>query len=57
VFGVGSTAGMLALSGLIGLPFALSAGGSHATLTVLRLAVGVAGTLVGGLMVHGGLGG
>jgi ABC-type nickel/cobalt efflux system permease component RcnA len=56
VFGVGSTAGMLALSGLIGLPFALTAGGSRATLTVLRLGVGVASILVGGLMVYGGLG-
>lgn len=56
VFGVGSTAGMLALSGLIGVPFAPTAGGSRATVTVLRLGVGVASILVGGLMVHGGPG-
>jgi ABC-type nickel/cobalt efflux system permease component RcnA len=47
VFGVGSTAGMLALSGLIGVPFALTAGGSRALSAVLRLVVGAASIVVG----------
>ena len=51
VFGVGSTAGMLLLSGLIGLPFALTAGGSRTLGTALQLVVGACSILVGMLML------
>jgi hypothetical protein len=53
VFGVGSTAGMLVLSGLIGLPFALSAGTSRSLSLGLRVVVGAVSVLVGLLMVRG----
>ena len=52
VFGVGSTAGMLVLSGLIGLPFALLARGSARALTLMQLAVGAVSILVGALMLR-----
>jgi ABC-type nickel/cobalt efflux system permease component RcnA len=51
VFGVGSTAGMLLLSGLIGVPFALTAGGSRALGIALQLVVGACSILVGVLML------
>jgi ABC-type nickel/cobalt efflux system permease component RcnA len=51
VFGVGSTAGMLLLSGLIGLPFALTAGGSRTLGAALQLVVGACSILVGLLML------
>jgi sulfite exporter TauE/SafE len=51
VFGVGSTAGMLLLSGLIGVPFALTAGGSRTLGTALQLVVGACSILVGMLML------
>jgi ABC-type nickel/cobalt efflux system permease component RcnA len=57
VFGVGSTAGMLVLSGLIGVPFALTAGGSRMVASTLQVIVGAASVLVGVLMVHGVLAG
>ncbi len=47
VFGLGSTAGMLALSGVIGLPFALGAGRSLETLAVLRVLAGGASIVLG----------
>jgi high-affinity nickel permease len=47
VFGVGSTAGMLVLSGLIGLPFALLAPGSVRLATGLQLAVGAVSVVIG----------
>jgi ABC-type nickel/cobalt efflux system permease component RcnA len=53
VFGVGSTAGMLVLSGLIGVPFALTTGGSRTLATALQLVVGASSILVGLLMLHG----
>ena len=53
VFGVGSTAGMLVLSGLIGLPFALLARGSARALTLMQLAVGAVSILVGVFMLRG----
>ena len=53
VFGIGSTAGMLVLSGLIGVPFALTTGGSRALATALQLVVGASSILVGLLMLHG----
>ena len=55
VFGAGSTAGMMALSGLIGLPFALTARGSRAAVTLLRLVVSVASIVVGILIMYDGL--
>jgi High-affinity nickel-transport protein len=51
VFGVGSTAGMLLLSGLIGVPFALTAGGSRTLGIALQLVVGACSILVGMLML------
>jgi ABC-type nickel/cobalt efflux system permease component RcnA len=53
VFGLGSTAGMLVLSGLIGVPFALAVGGSRPVAAALQLVVGAATILVGGLMLRG----
>jgi hypothetical protein len=41
VFGVGSTAGMLVLSGLIALPFALTAHRWTALNTIIRVTAGV----------------
>jgi high-affinity nickel permease len=51
VFGIGSTAGMLVLSGLIGVPFVLTAGSSRALATGMQLVVGLSSILVGVLMV------
>jgi ABC-type nickel/cobalt efflux system permease component RcnA len=53
VFGIGSTAGMLLLSGLIGVPFALAAGSSRLVAAALQVVVGVGTILVGGLMLRG----
>jgi high-affinity nickel-transport protein len=47
VFGAGSTAGMLVLSGMIGLPFALTGRYSATLHTVLRLVAGLAGLGLG----------
>jgi ABC-type nickel/cobalt efflux system permease component RcnA len=55
VFGVGSTIGMLVLSGLIGVPFALTAGSSRSLATVLQMFVGAASVLVGALMLRAAL--
>lgn len=55
VFGAGSTLGMLALSGLIGIPFALTTGRSYALTTALQIVVGGASILVGILMLTGRL--
>jgi high-affinity nickel permease len=52
VFGLGSTAGMLVLSGLIGLPFKLLAGGSERLVTVLQMVVGLVSIAIGGVMLH-----
>lgn len=52
VFGIGSTAGMLVLSGLIGAPFALTTGGSRTLAMSLQLVVGAASILVGLLMLR-----
>lgn len=52
VFGLGSTAGMLVLSGLIGLPFRLLAGGSERVATVLQMVVGVVSIVIGVVMLH-----
>ena len=54
VFGVGSTAGMLVLSGLMGVPFALLADGGGRLAGVLQLAVGLGSALIGvGMLVAG----
>jgi high-affinity nickel permease len=53
VFGAGSTAGMLVLSGVIGVPFALAASGSQGLALGLRVIVGVASIAVGLLMARG----
>jgi ABC-type nickel/cobalt efflux system permease component RcnA len=52
VFGLGSTAGMLLLSGLIGVPFALALGGSRLMAAALQTIVGAATIAVGALMLH-----
>jgi ABC-type nickel/cobalt efflux system permease component RcnA len=52
VFGLGSTAGMLVLSGLIGVPFALAVGGSRPVAAALQAVVGAATILVGALMLR-----
>lgn len=55
VFGAGSTAGMLVLSGLIGLPFVLLAPTSIRLATALQATVGVASVLIGvGMLVAAG---
>ena len=51
VFGVGSTAGMLLLSGLIGIPFARAAGRSRALSATLQTVVGAVSVLVGVTML------
>jgi ABC-type nickel/cobalt efflux system permease component RcnA len=53
VFGVGSTAGMLVLSGLIGVPLALATAGSRTVAGLLQAIVGAASVLVGLLMLRG----
>jgi high-affinity nickel permease len=52
VFGLGSTLGMLIVSGVIGIPFALTASRSHVAHGVIQLLSGAA-TLVLGLVVLG----
>jgi ABC-type nickel/cobalt efflux system permease component RcnA len=52
LFGLGSTAGMLVLSGLIGVPFALALGGSRLVTAALQVIVGAATILVGALMLR-----
>jgi hypothetical protein len=47
VFAVGSTAGMLLLSGLIGIPFVLTAGRSRSALAGLQALAGAASILLG----------
>lgn len=51
VFGMGSTVGMLILGGLIGVPFAHTAGRSRTVATGLQVVVGTGGILVGALML------
>jgi len=56
VFGIGSTAGMFLLSGLIGIPFAVTAGRSERTRAVIQALAG-ATSLILGLALVGSLGG
>ena len=53
VFGLGSTAGMLLLSGLVGLPFALAAQRAEGLRTVLQVGAGVASAALGVWMLAG----
>jgi high-affinity nickel permease len=53
VFGVGSTAGMLLLSGLIGLPVALAAPGAHRLQVAIQVIAGVGSAVVGVSMLAG----
>jgi high-affinity nickel permease len=52
IFGLGSTAGMLVLSGLMGVPFALLTGASARAPMVLQIAVGAGSILIGVLMLR-----
>ena len=53
VFGVGSTAGMLLLSGLVGLPLALAAPGAHRLQAAIQVVAGVGSTALGVWMLAG----
>jgi high-affinity nickel permease len=53
VFGVGSTAGMLLLSGLIGLPVALAAPGAHRLQAAIQVIAGVGSAVLGVWMLTG----
>jgi len=47
VFGIGSTAGMLAVTGVIALPFVLTAGRAHRLNTAIRATAGAASLVLG----------
>jgi len=53
VFGVGSTAGMLLLSGLVGLPLALAAPGAHRLQAAIQVVAGVGSAALGVWMLAG----
>jgi high-affinity nickel-transport protein len=53
VFGVGATIGMLVLSGLIGIPFALTAGRSLRLLGAVQMVAGAASMVLGAVLVGG----
>ncbi len=53
VFGVGSTAGMLLLSGLVGLPVALAAHGAHRLQTAIQVVAGIGSAALGVWMLAG----
>ena len=53
VFGVGSTAGMLLLSGLVGLPVALAAPGAHRFQAAIQVVAGVGSAALGIWMLVG----
>jgi high-affinity nickel permease len=53
VFGVGSTAGMLLLSGLVGLPVALAMEGAHRVETAIQVLAGVGSVALGIWMLAG----
>lgn len=53
VFGVGSTAGMLLLSGLVGLPVALAANGGRRVETAIQVLAGVGSVALGIWMLAG----
>ena len=47
VFGVGTMAGMLALSGMIGMPFAVASYGTRRSIACLQVLVGTGAVAVG----------
>jgi len=53
VFGLGSTAGMLLLSGLVGLPLALAAHGARRLQTAVQVIAGIGSTALGIWMLAG----
>ncbi|MCI0583589.1 MAG: urease accessory protein UreH, partial [Chloroflexi bacterium] len=53
VFGVGSTAGMLLLSGLVGLPVALAAAGAQRLQTAIQVVAGIGSAALGIWMLAG----
>jgi High-affinity nickel-transport protein len=53
VFSVGSTAGMLLLSGLVGLPVALAAHGAHRLQTAIQVGAGIGSAALGVWMLAG----
>jgi len=53
VFGIGSTAGMLLLSGLVGLPVALAAGGARRLQTAIQIVAGIGSVALGIWMLAG----
>src|SRR5262249_28573901 len=53
VFGVGSTAGMLLLSGLLGIPMALAAPGAHRLQAAIQVVAGVGSAALGIWMLAG----
>ncbi len=53
VFGVGSTAGMLLLSGLVGLPVALATRGAHELQRVIQIVAGIGSAALGIWMLAG----
>ena len=53
VFGVGSTAGMLLLSGLVGLPVALAAHGAQRLQTTIQVVAGIGSAALGLWMLAG----
>ena len=53
VFGVGSTAGMLLLSGLVGLPVALAANGALRLQTAIQVVAGIGSAALGFWMLAG----
>ena len=53
VFGIGSTAGMLLLSGLVGLPVALAMDGARRVETAVQVLAGVGSVALGIWMLAG----
>ena len=53
VFGIGSTAGMLLLSGLVGLPVALAPSGAHRLQAVIQAVAGIGSAALGMWMLAG----
>jgi len=53
VFGIGSTAGMLLLSGLVGLPVALAAPGAHRLQALIQVVAGLGSATLGIWMLAG----
>ena len=54
VFGLGATVGMLLLSGLIGIPFAVTADRAPRLQAIVQTAAGAASMILGALLIAGG---